>query len=302
MGWLHCLPLTRVVTVTLHPVAHPDWIPVYVFLTVVFGAVLVLCAPALLGLADADYLVVLTPFAQWLPALAVIVALRAGRSTEKLGTAWAARPVTRQTLRTSLLITGAVLAVPVLQIGFGIVTGIVEWRPAPDALTTALWIAPFAVIALLSAAGEEFGWRGFLWSRMRASRGFWATALTVGVIWSAWHLPLLVAYGMQGDLEWRVVLASSVNLVVASLVLGLGRELSGSAWPAAWGHALLNSALVYAAANLVAPDAALDDGTFWAYTALGWAAWVGIAVAVAAVARRRTSVSRADQHPVGRSA
>ena len=242
----------------------------FVFLVVVFGAVLLLCTPA-----------------QWLPALAVIVALRATRSPEKLGAAWTARPVTRQTLRTSLLITGAVLAVPVLQLGIGILIGIVDWRPAPDALTTAIWIAPFAVLALLSAAGEEFGWRGFLWSRVRASRGFWVAAVIVGVIWSAWHLPLLLAYGLQGDLEWRVVLASSVNLVVASLVLGLGRELSGSAWPAAWGHALLNSALVFAAANLVTPDAALDDAPFWAYTALGWAAWVGIAVGIAAVARRR---------------
>ncbi|MGR2751925.1 CPBP family intramembrane glutamic endopeptidase [Agromyces arachidis] len=258
-----------------------------IFLAIVFAAVVALCAPALLGLADADYLVVATPFAQWLPALAVIPALRLAGRRDGLRRAWRARPFGgARTWAAIGLVTLAVLAVPALQILIGTAAGVVAWAPAADASALAAWVLPFAVLALLSASGEEFGWRGFLWTEVRNRRGPWLTALAVGLVWAAWHLPLLVAYAVQGDLPWRNAMATTVDLVAASLVLGMARERSGSAWPAAWGHALLNSAIVFASSNLVTPDDTLPDPQFWAYRAIGWAAWVLGAAALFATAGR----------------
>lgn len=268
------------------PVSNPVLRPVPVFLVLVFVAVVAICAPALLGLVDADYLVVITPFAQWLPALAVLPALRLAGRRDRLRTAWRARPVGGSpTWAAAGLVTLAVVAVAAVQILIGMLTGVVDWAPAPDVLATAAWVLPVALLALLTAAGEEFGWRGFLWSEVRARRGLWFTALAVGLIWAAWHLPLLAAYGLQGDLPWRNVIATTVDLVAASLVLGVVRERSGSAWPAAWGHALLNSALVYASTGFVTPDRSLADPEFWAYRAVGWVAWVVAALALSAVKR-----------------
>jgi CAAX protease family protein len=49
------------------------------------------------------------------------------------------------------------------------------------------------LVGLVSAAGEEIGWRGFLVPRMLALVGFTGTSLLVGLIWAAWHYPINVA-------------------------------------------------------------------------------------------------------------
>ena len=256
------------------------------FLTITFGAVLLLCFPALLGV-DADYLGVATPLAQWIPALAVILAVRPVRGSRSLRSLWCASPFGgARTWIVIGLITAAILGVAAAQIVVGVAVGVVSWSPDPALGETALLVLPVALLALLSATGEEFGWRGFLWTRVRGNRGFWWTALAVGAVWAVWHLPLLVAYGAQGDLSWRTVLGTTVDLLMASLVLGAGRELSGSVWPAAWGHALVNSVLVFATTAFVTPATQLPDSGFWVYKALGWAAWVGAAAGMLALRRR----------------
>lgn len=256
------------------------------FLTITFGAVLLLCFPALIGV-DADYLGVATPLAQWIPALAVILAVRPVRGSRALRGSWRASPFGgARTWIVIGLITAAILGVAAAQIVVGVAVGVVSWSPDPAIGETALLVLPVALLALLSATGEEFGWRGFLWTRVRGNRGFWWTALAVGAVWAVWHLPLLVAYGAQGDLSWRTVLGTTVDLLMASLVLGAGRELSGSVWPAAWGHALVNSVLVFATTAFVTPATQLPDSAFWVYKALGWAAWVGAAAGMLALRRR----------------
>lgn len=258
------------------------------FLGIAFGAVLALCLPALLGV-DADYLGVATPFAQWIPALAVALAVRPARGSRQLRRLWRAAPFGGA--RTGIvvaLVTLAVAGVAGVQTALGVLTGVVSWAPAPGLGATALLVLPVALLALVSATGEEFGWRGFLWTRVRAGGGFWLTALAVGAIWAAWHLPLLLAYGVQEDLPWRVVIGTTIDLVAASLVLGAGRELSGSVWPAAWGHALLNSVLVFASTGFVTPESALSEPAFWGWKALGWAGWVGAAAGLLALRRVRT--------------
>ena len=253
---------------------------VALFLAIAFIAVIALCAPAILGV-DADYLVVMTPFAQWIPAVAVVIALRVSGVSLRWREAWALQPFGgRRTAEALALVTIAIVAVAAAQIAVSVSAGVVEWSPAPDVGSIALWVLPVAILALLSATGEEAGWRGFLWTGLRERRGFWATAFIVGVIWAAWHLPLLAAYGLQGDLPWRNVIATTIDLIMASFVLGAGRELSRSAWPAAWGHALVNSVLVFTSTNFVTPDRALADPEFWTYRAIGWGLWLVAALGV----------------------
>ena len=44
--------------------------------------------------------------------------------------------------------------------------------------------------AITGAVGEEFGWRGFLVSRLEKAMGFTAAAWIMGGLWSLWHLPV----------------------------------------------------------------------------------------------------------------
>lgn len=278
---------------TPHPAAPSR--SVALFLAVAFLAVIALCTPALLGI-DADYLVVITPFAQWIPAVAVVIALRASGVGLRWREAWALLPFGgRRTSEALGLVTIAIVAVAAAQIAVSVSVGVVEWSPAPDVGSIALWVLPVAILALLSATGEEAGWRGFLWTGLRERRGFWATAFVVGVIWAAWHLPLLAAYGVQGDLPWRNVVATTIDLVMASFVLGAGRELSGRAWPAAWGHALVNSVLVFTSTSFVTPDRALADPEFWAYRAIGWGLWLVAALGVLLCRRNERAPSNPER-------
>ena len=77
---------------TAEPVGARERRGPVVFLVVAFGLVVLLCVPAIAGL-DANYLVIATPLAQWIPALAVLVAVGVWRRREPLPVSWNMRPV-----------------------------------------------------------------------------------------------------------------------------------------------------------------------------------------------------------------
>ncbi len=52
-------------------------------------------------------------------------------------------------------------------------------------------LAPLIALNLvMGPLGEELGWRGFLLPRLVPDLGLVGAALTVGVLWALWHLPL----------------------------------------------------------------------------------------------------------------
>lgn len=64
--------------------------------------------------------------------------------------------------------------------------------PLTTTLLYLLLVASTGVIpALARALGEEIGWRGLLAPKLVGSLGFLRGALLAGLIWTAWHVPLL---------------------------------------------------------------------------------------------------------------
>jgi len=61
-------------------------------------------------------------------------------------------------------------------------------------------IQVFLVGILYGPLGEEFGWRGFALPRLQRQLGALLGSLVLGVIWSAWHLPL----HLVPELNWTV--------------------------------------------------------------------------------------------------
>jgi uncharacterized protein len=43
---------------------------------------------------------------------------------------------------------------------------------------------------LFSSFGEEFGWRGYAFTRLNSRFGFVQTSILIGLIWGIWHLPM----------------------------------------------------------------------------------------------------------------
>ncbi|WHP18873.1 type II CAAX endopeptidase family protein [Cellulomonas sp. ES6] len=259
--------------------------------------------PLFVGGADADTFNAVVPGLSWAPALSAFVAhLGSGRRTPFL--TWTAlRPLrTGRVLRTGALVLAVFVAVPSATTLLSVVLGVVDWRPAPDAAGLLPLVLPLAVLGMLTVTGEEIGWRGALHTTL-ARYGLVRATVGIGGLWTLWHLPLLVAYHQGGAMAGREVVATTVNLLVAALVLGAARALSASVWPAAWAHALLNTTLVYASSNLVTPAAELSDPAFWMLQVVAWAVLGAAGVLLLRAARRGgagVGVSRRPGAPAAR--
>jgi membrane protease YdiL (CAAX protease family) len=96
------------------------------------------------------------------------------------------------------------------------------------------------VYSTMSAAGEEFGWRGYMLTRLVTVFGPWALPLS-GVIWGLWHVPLILSgIYAAGPHPWSSALAFLVSITAAGVLIGWLRLRSGSVWPAVLAHASWN--------------------------------------------------------------
>lgn len=65
---------------------------------------------------------------------------------------------------------------------------IMAYKIFGDTKNLALFILPYFLIDLI-ANGEEIGWRGYILPRLQGKYSALTASLTLGVVWSLWHLP-----------------------------------------------------------------------------------------------------------------
>jgi membrane protease YdiL (CAAX protease family) len=95
--------------------------------------------------------------------------------------------------------------------------------------------------SLLSATGEEIGWRGFLVPRLAERHPFWRVMLFSGGIWAVWHMPLILTGDYKGATPvWYSLICFTLMVICASAAFAWLRLRSGSLWPAAMLHASHN--------------------------------------------------------------
>lgn len=97
-----------------------------------------------------------------------------------------------------------------------------------------------AVLATPVLWGEEFGWRGYLQTRLFGGRPI-AAAVATGVIWGIWHYPLTLRGYNYPDLPVLGSLLFVVVTVLMSYIFGWIYSRSGSIWTASLAHAATNS-------------------------------------------------------------
>lgn len=159
--------------------------------------------------------------------------------------------------------------------------------PSPEdpvarfALTILLALTVGAAFFLPTAAGEEIGWRGYMLTRL-IEAGVPRPLLTSGLIWSSWHLPLILmgAYSEAtgGGSAWLAALGFMVAATTAAFVFGWLRLGSGSVWPAVIAHAVWN-AVTQIALNLAVEG---ENAYLWIGESglLVWVVLVGTAVVI----------------------
>lgn len=232
-----------------------------------------LSLPFAVGLLPASAVALVVPVAQLSPLLAALVVRERGT---RIRDAFALTvPSWSRLAVVSVLAVAAFALVPLGRTLLGLALGV---PVAGDAgLLLPLLAAVPAVLVLQSvfAIGEELGWRGWLQTELRPL-GFWAGALLTGGAWALWHLPVVLALGLDGR---ELVTYLGTIIAVAPLLAAL-RDGSGTVWAAVLGHGLLNSLRVALEQNLLGEAGAaagwMLDGASW----LLWMLWVLAAVAV----------------------
>lgn len=119
------------------------------------------------------------------------------------------------------------------------------WTGLSPVLVIAGYIALTAligiIISLSRALGEEIGWRGFLVPELIKVTSFRGTALFSGLMWAAWHYPILLFGDYNaGTPAWYGLSCFTVMVVASSFIAAWLRLRSGSLWTAAILHASHN--------------------------------------------------------------
>jgi hypothetical protein len=100
-----------------------------------------------------------------------------------------------------------------------------------------------ALVGIVSAAGEEIGWRGYMIPRM-VEGDIPVPFLAGGILWGLWHVPAILT-GQYAAGTNRILSAGLFVVVAISLtVLWSTWTLeSGSVWPAILGHSAWNAVI-----------------------------------------------------------
>jgi membrane protease YdiL (CAAX protease family) len=119
---------------------------------------------------------------------------------------------------------------------------------------------------MATALGEEIGWRGFLVPELAKQMSYTKLSLLSGLIWAAWHSPLLLFADYNAGTSRGYALGCfTVMIISTSFVFAWLRLRSRSLWPAAVLHASHNLFIQIVFDNLMR-----DTGkTLWYTTEFG---------------------------------
>ncbi len=143
-----------------------------------------------------------------------------------------------------------------LVVGYGIVNPVEQIKQLPIlqgkhlpfsnevflALIVVSAIINGSTIATLLALGEEMGWRGFLLREIGEKTGLYPATIIIGIIWSLWHAPLILAgynYPHHPDIVGLGMF--TLICIVWSIVLSQLRVLGRSVIPPAVMHGNINA-------------------------------------------------------------
>lgn len=191
------------------------------------------------------------PVLMWMPALSAMIASVV--SIRESGESFSLKKLFSRTgfhfCRLKYILAGILIPFVYLLIPY-----MIYWRMHPEnfaysgvALRLILMdCLPAGIIGiffgLLTAAGEEIGWRGFLVPALNKEIGFKKTLLITGLFWCLWHFPLLIWGGyMEGQSLLYSLIAFVLCIFPIGVICGLLSLESGSMWPCAFLHAAHNN-------------------------------------------------------------
>jgi membrane protease YdiL (CAAX protease family) len=108
-----------------------------------------------------------------------------------------------------------------------------------------LWFTAAAVSAIIMYFGEEFGWRGYMFPKLKELMGTTKALIVSGIIWGLWHTPMLIDghnFGKDTPLyPFSNIILMCVFCFFMGTFLTYLTERTNSIYPAAIAHALTNN-------------------------------------------------------------
>ncbi len=117
-----------------------------------------------------------------------------------------------------LLMPLSVLISIVLSIFFG---GSTDQFVVSEAFSFNSGFIPVLLLLFLAAIFEELGWRGYGFESLERGRSFLSASIIFGIIWSLWHLPLLV---VNNSYQFEIFQQSpwfAANFFVGTALMGI---------------------------------------------------------------------------------
>lgn len=147
------------------------------------------------------------------------------------------------------LVAGLVFPIVVGFLAYGVawMTGVAGFTSPAGGFALVLLGAATVVAAtsVISAAGEEIGWRGYLLTRL-IDAGVPQPVLVHGLLWGLWHVPLIITgvyVAGTGQSRLLTVLLFMISVTSFGFVIARFRLATGSIWPAIVVHAAWNSVI-----------------------------------------------------------
>jgi membrane protease YdiL (CAAX protease family) len=117
--------------------------------------------------------------------------------------------------------------------------GFEETNTTGTLIVMVLLLAVIGVVKNLGAVfGEELGWRGFFIFELRKVMSFQALAIVSGLIWSAFHWPIIIYY-VGGNTLFHISVFT-VMILAMSVIMAYYTFKSSSLWPAVIFHSVHN--------------------------------------------------------------
>ena len=113
-----------------------------------------------------------------------------------------------------------------------------------------LWLIPFyyvvnSIVLSFAGLGEEIGWRSYLYPRLEKAMGEGKAVIIGGIIWSAWHFPMIyMGHNFGTDYigaPWTGFLVFTVYCIAVGWIFYFFTKKTGSVWVAAFMHEIHNT-------------------------------------------------------------
>ncbi|WP_458459655.1 CPBP family intramembrane glutamic endopeptidase [Pseudobutyrivibrio sp.] len=142
----------------------------------------------------------------------------------------------------SYMLSWAILKDPTIgvnELALKFTNGVVFDIPGVSVLFIAF--IPMLLLSMVTAAGEELGWRGFAFPILKRIYGTKKAILINGGIWAVWHMPIILSGQYQASVNIIYGLISFfIEVMILTVIFCWSRKVSGSVIPAIILHATHN--------------------------------------------------------------